>query len=102
MAVSMLRLPRIAELLSVGKTKLEDDFIHHPGGDEFVPGTNNTVRRLHLVPLGERSRAGFSDEVARLIEELRAFRDAASKEPKPKGRFGPRKKQPPATAETSP
>jgi hypothetical protein len=76
MPVSIFRTKILCALLAVGKTKFKDDFVYTPGGPEYVPDTNDTVHRLRMVKLGERSEGAFSDEFERMIEELRAFRDA--------------------------
>jgi hypothetical protein len=61
--------------IEVGRTTFFDNYVHHEGGDEFIPGTE--VRRLRLVSLGPRAVGAFEDEVDALIEALRAKRDAA-------------------------
>src|SRR5262245_14791522 len=72
--ISILRTKRIYARIGVGKTKFFEDYVQHPGGEEYVPGTQ--VRRLRLVNLGERALGGFEDEVDELIEALRRERDA--------------------------
>jgi hypothetical protein len=60
--------------MGVGKSKFWEDFVYHPGGDEYVKGTSK-VARLHRVPLGERAVGFFDDEVERLLDELRRERE---------------------------
>jgi hypothetical protein len=52
--------------IPVGHTKAYDDYIYHPGGDEFIPGTN--IRRARRIPLGPRA-IGFDDRVINEIAE---------------------------------
>jgi hypothetical protein len=74
--------------MGVGHSKFWEDFVYHPGGDEYVPGTNK-VHRLIPVPLGVRAVGFFDDEVEKLLEGLRAERQAKRRGPRPRGR--PRK-----------
>ena len=60
--------------LPVCKTKFFAEYVFHPGGPEFVPGTN--VRRLRPVQLGEKIQGFFDDEVDALLEALRAEQEA--------------------------
>jgi hypothetical protein len=60
--------------IPVGPTKFYEDFVLHDEADPFVPGTN--VRRARSVPLGERARGFFDDEILALVEALRQLRDA--------------------------
>ena len=62
--------------LGVGRTKFFEDYVHRNDGavEQFIAGTS--VRRLKLVKIGQRAVAAISDEVDRLIEALRAERDA--------------------------
>jgi len=62
-------------VIPVGPTKFYEDFVHHPGGEENVPGTN--VPRLKLVSLGDRAKGAFEDESDALVEALRAHRNSA-------------------------
>jgi hypothetical protein len=64
-----------AARVGVGITKFGEDFVDK-GDDPFVPGTDDRVRRVRSVPLGERAVGFFSDEIDQLIEQLRAWRDA--------------------------
>ncbi len=73
MAKKLLRRKAVLERLPVGRTKLDDDFVYHDGGDPFIPGTD--IPRLRWVHLGPRSVAADEDEVDALIEALRAHRD---------------------------
>ena len=43
--------------------------------DSFVPGTDDTVRRVRPVALGSRAVGFFNDELDVLIEGLRQQRD---------------------------
>jgi hypothetical protein len=76
MAKQLLR-PRVARLrVAVGKTNFEDNFVYHGGaGQEFVPHTGDTVRRLRPVRIGVRGIAFLEDEVDALIEALARRRD---------------------------
>jgi hypothetical protein len=65
--------------IPVGRTKFDEDYVHHEGGDEFIPGTN--IPRLRLVRLGPRSVAAVEQEVEAVIEQLMAERDAERKSP---------------------
>jgi hypothetical protein len=64
--------------LPVGATKFWEDFVYQPGGEEFIPGT--TIPRLRLVRLGGRAVGGFQDEVQRIVEALRVWRDSARRD----------------------
>ena len=57
--------------IPVGHSKFYKDFVEHDPADPFVPNTNNTVRRLKAVPLGERAKGFFSDKIEELLEGLR-------------------------------
>lgn len=72
--------------IPVGKTNFHTNYIHDDAGppDQFIPGTN--VPKLKLVHIGPRAVAAFDDEVAALLEGLRAARDKARPMPKPGGR----------------
>ena len=61
--------------IPVGKTVFWESYVHDEAGPEVqhIPGTN--VEKLKLVHIGLRARAGFDDEVAALVEALRAERD---------------------------
>jgi hypothetical protein len=69
-----------ARRLGIGLTKFYEDFIDHGDGD-VIPGTD--IPRLRAVPLGAVSTGFFSDEVDRLIEALRRWRDAAPRRAEP-------------------
>jgi hypothetical protein len=71
------RKPAVAARLGCGVTTLEEKYVDR-GGDPFVPGTGDAVRRIRPVAIGERLTGFFSDEVDRLIEEIRAWRDSAA------------------------
>jgi hypothetical protein len=62
--------------LEVGRTTFFDNYVKHPGGEEFIPGTN--IPRLRLIKIGKRAVAAFEDEVDDLLMALRAERDAQS------------------------
>jgi hypothetical protein len=66
--------------IPVGKTAFWENFVYHEGGEENVPGTNTP--RLKLVNIGERAVAAFDDEVAALVEGLRAARDKTHSKPR--------------------
>jgi hypothetical protein len=61
--------------IPVGHTKFWQDFVYQPDGSEFIPDTK--IPRLRLVSLGNRMVGAFADEVAELIEALRALRDTS-------------------------
>lgn len=63
--------------MGLGRTKFDTDFCLKDEGDAFVPGTNNRVKRVRPVPLGQRARGFFADEIDGLIEGLRTLRDKA-------------------------
>jgi hypothetical protein len=67
--------------LPIGHTRFWKDFVYHPGGEEFIPGTE--IPRLRLVQLGKRSVGAFADEVYGIIEALRTARDSAPPRPAP-------------------
>jgi hypothetical protein len=60
--------------LGISRTTFYENYVKHPGGDEYIPGTE--VPRLRLAHIGERAQAAFDDEVDQLIEGLRAERDS--------------------------
>jgi hypothetical protein len=60
----------------VSKTVFWDDYVWREGGEEFIPGTK--VPRLRLAKLNKRAVGAFEDEADRLIEALRAERDATA------------------------
>jgi hypothetical protein len=60
-------------VLGIGHSKFAEHYILRDESDPFVPGTK--VRRLRPMKLGERAIGFFEDEVAALIEGLRAHRD---------------------------
>jgi hypothetical protein len=66
--------------VGVGLTVFDGRFTDK-GDDPFVPGTDGQVLRVRPVLLGKRAVGFFSDEIDRLIEQLRAFRDAAPRTP---------------------
>jgi hypothetical protein len=59
MTVSILRIKQICALLGVGKTKLDEDFVYKSGRPEYVPDTDNSVRRLRLVNSENVARRHF-------------------------------------------
>jgi hypothetical protein len=83
MAVKILRLrdlyndPKRGRLgkLNSSRTKVVKDFIHRPGGPEFIKGSN-TVRRLRLAYLSPNVPIVYEDEADELLEALRRERDA--------------------------
>ena len=71
-----------AARIGIGPTKFAEDYVDRGGhSDPFVPGTNGMVMRVRPVPLGERAVGFFDDEIDRLIEQLRAWRNAAPRVP---------------------
>lgn len=62
--------------MGLGRTKFDEDFVLKDERDPYVPNTNDEVKRLRSVPLSERCRGFFSDEVDTLIEAVRALRNS--------------------------
>jgi hypothetical protein len=60
--------------VGVGKTKFSDDYVLRDDGDLHVPGTDQQVRRVRPVALGERNIGFIEDEIDALIEALRKWR----------------------------
>jgi hypothetical protein len=84
LSTNISRLPDIygrGNRIPVGHTEFYKNYVYHPGGDEFIPGTN--IPRLRLVALGKRSVGAFDDEVDQMVEALRALRDSAPPRPSP-------------------
>jgi predicted DNA-binding transcriptional regulator AlpA len=75
MSNSILRLKATYARFGLGRTDFDEKIRHHRDDDPYVPGTDDTVRRLRAVPLGERSIGFFSDEIDTVIEALRRWRD---------------------------
>jgi hypothetical protein len=75
MSNSIVRLLAACDRVGVGKTEFNDKFRLRDAADPYVPGTDDTVRRVRSVPLGERSIGFFDDELDRLVEDLRRWRD---------------------------
>ena len=72
-----------AAKLGVGLTKFGEDFVDRGDGEERpVPGTDGKVKRLRPVPLGERAIGFLDEEIDKLIEGLRALRDATPRAPR--------------------
>jgi hypothetical protein len=73
--MSSLKIERAPWLrLGVSHTRFDEEFTLRNEADPNLP--NTTIPRLRPVPLGERSRGFFSDEIDALIQALRALRDA--------------------------
>lgn len=84
------------ERLGCGRTKFDEDYVLKNEDNPFVPNTDNRVKRVRPVPLGERARGFFSDEIDALIAALRALRDAtpfAPPRPAVPAQFHPKQKQ---------
>ena len=83
---NILRKRAAAQKVGVGRTKFDSDFAFKDNSDPFVSGTDNTVRRVRPVRLGERAVGFFDDELDSLAEALRQWRDSKPtvprKEPK--------------------
>jgi hypothetical protein len=62
--------------IGVGRTKFDEDYCLKNEDDSFVPNTDHKLKRVRPVPLSERCRGFFSDEIDRLIEGLRVVRDS--------------------------
>jgi hypothetical protein len=69
-----------AARVGLGITHFDANYVDK-GGDPFVPGTDGQVLRVRPVPLGERAVGFFSDEIDRLIQQLREWRDGAPRVP---------------------
>lgn len=69
-----------AARIGVGATVFDERYVDK-GDDPFVPGTSSQVLRVRPVALGKRAIGFFSDEIDRLIEQLRALRDATPRVP---------------------
>jgi hypothetical protein len=64
--------------MGVGKSHGHENLIHHPGraGEtEFVPDTNNMVRRVLPVPIGEKARRIDAADAHRQRDEFLKWRD---------------------------
>jgi hypothetical protein len=71
-----LRRPKIAAAKAgLGITKFMEDYVWDGGDDLFVPDTDEKVKRLKPVPLGDRAVAFFDDEQDEQLEAIRALRD---------------------------
>jgi hypothetical protein len=70
---SILRPKQAWATLGIGYTTFSEKYVLHDERDPFVPGT--TIRRVRSVPLGARAVGYFDDEIAALVEALRALRD---------------------------
>jgi hypothetical protein len=84
----MTKLQRVRDIygpgnpIPVGKTNFFTNYVHdekNGEAEQFIPGTN--VPRLRLVKIGVRAVAAFDDEVAALVEGLRAARDKVRPKP---------------------
>jgi hypothetical protein len=73
---NILRTLAACRKIGIGKTYFTTDFVLKHDNDRFVPGTDNTVRRVRPVRLGERAVGFFSDELDSLAEALRQWRDS--------------------------
>ena len=71
----LYRTKKSEGVLGIGHSKFAEHYILRDENDPFVPGTK--VRRLRPMKLGERAVGFFEDEVAALVEGLRAHRNAA-------------------------
>jgi hypothetical protein len=71
----ILRLKAACTRVGVSKTDFNERFRQRDPADPYVPGTDDTVRRVRSVPLGERAIGFFDDELDRLVEDLRRWRD---------------------------
>jgi hypothetical protein len=76
------RKPTARGRIGVSKTHFEDNFILHDESDPFVPNTDDSVPRLRKVPLGGRAVGFFSDEVDKVIDALRRWRDHQAASPR--------------------
>jgi hypothetical protein len=81
--------------LGVAKTHFDENFVHRDDADASVPGTGGTVPRLRPVPLGIRAIGFFSDEIDKVIEALRGWRDQQAATPRPPQRSTARRARPP-------
>jgi hypothetical protein len=83
MANSILRPKATYTRVGIGRTEFNEKFRLNSADDPYVPGTDGSVRRVRAMPLGERSIGYFDDEIDRLIEELRRWRDRKAALPPP-------------------
>jgi hypothetical protein len=77
MSKGISRKKAAAARLGCGITHFDQNYVDR-GGSPYVPGTNDQVRRVKPVAMGERFLGFFNDELDRLVEELRAWRDSCS------------------------
>jgi hypothetical protein len=73
---NILRTRAAAQKVGVGKTYFLSDFALKDDNDPFVPGTDDKVRRVRPIALGERAIGFFEDELDALVEGLRRCRDS--------------------------
>jgi hypothetical protein len=62
--------------VGVGRSKFNEDFVLKDENDPFVPDTDDRVRRVRPIALGERTVGFFEDELDVLIEALRQWRNS--------------------------
>jgi hypothetical protein len=74
MALSVERKPWLRA--GIGRTEFLKKRVLKDSADPFVPNTDGKVRRIRSVPLGDKARGFFSDEVDGQLEEYRTLRDA--------------------------
>jgi hypothetical protein len=87
-------------LSGVGRTKWRADYVLHDENDPFVPGTNDTVKRVRPIRLGLRQVIFDGDEVDAQNRALIAYGLTLPLQP-PKAK--PRKPKPrPVTDEPPP
>jgi hypothetical protein len=77
------RPAQVYDRLGVGPTQWHEKFKLRDASDPFVPGTDETVKRVRAVPLGDRAVGYFADEIDELIAGLRRWRDRAPVTRKP-------------------
>jgi hypothetical protein len=67
-------------LFGVAKSAFYDNFVLKDEADPYIPGTD--VPRLKLLHIAKNATAAFNDEIERVQEGLRRFRDKSFAERK--------------------
>jgi hypothetical protein len=77
--------------IPVGHSKFYQDFVESDPAEPNIRGTD--IPRLKAVPLGERAKGFFSDEVAALLDALGKLRGAKIVWPKKPAVTSPKRKK---------